>query len=534
MSINSRIDSIKQHLENAYDSIEAKGGTIPQNKNVQNLEAAILSIEGGGTATVKLNPPTLALGNPTPTNDPLIITNIDNGTFVKNYKIYNGTTLLDTIEASLTTTTVNLKDYISESGTYTINVVATGTNVLDSNAATITYNYGNLATITNTLVNCTNSNAASYVDIGSSYTATLEANEGYTYVGATVTVTHDGVNVTSTAYDGKGHISIQTVSGNIQINATFPAITQLSTPTIALSGDNLVITPVSNAEYYDIYIGFVFWKRVTTTTIALDTQLVLQRTYSISVKAGADGYVESNASNTVSYTNSSGTTPNATLNSNNWPTIRIVCELGEATNYWSVGDTKTDVGSDGNTRTFQIVDMNGLYGKHVVFLQVELEPTNYNWDGIHSDNSSNYVISDMRLTNLPAIMNKYSSSLQNTLTNTTLTVFLGYDETGHGRGFEDITDKLFLPSRSELQYSMYNNEGGRTDIAITYQYFLDNEDKSYREKTRIGQTSPSDWWTRSGSTTYSNQGYAVYVNLIGNIFDSYVFYEKGVAPAFSF
>ena len=42
------------------------------------------------------------------------------------------------------------------------------------------------------------------------------------------------------------------------------------------------------------------------------------------------------------------------LGNNSWETIREVCEAGNAGAYWSVGDTKSDLGTDGNTRVFRI------------------------------------------------------------------------------------------------------------------------------------------------------------------------------------
>lgn len=71
-------------------------------------------------------------------------------------------------------------------------------------------------TVTNTLINCTNSNSAASVTSGDSYSATITADTGYT-IGA-VTVSMGGEDITSTAYDD-GDISIESVTGNIVITA---------------------------------------------------------------------------------------------------------------------------------------------------------------------------------------------------------------------------------------------------------------------------------------------------------------------------
>lgn len=48
MAVADTINSIKTHLEDAYGSLEEKGATIPEKKNMQNLSDTINSISGGG------------------------------------------------------------------------------------------------------------------------------------------------------------------------------------------------------------------------------------------------------------------------------------------------------------------------------------------------------------------------------------------------------------------------------------------------------------------------------------------------------
>ena len=50
MSIADTISSMENNLSNAYDSVNAKGGTLPANKNLQNLSNSISSIPSGGGA----------------------------------------------------------------------------------------------------------------------------------------------------------------------------------------------------------------------------------------------------------------------------------------------------------------------------------------------------------------------------------------------------------------------------------------------------------------------------------------------------
>lgn len=48
MSIASELSALNGYILGAYDEISDKGGTVPQNKNMANLAAAIASISGGG------------------------------------------------------------------------------------------------------------------------------------------------------------------------------------------------------------------------------------------------------------------------------------------------------------------------------------------------------------------------------------------------------------------------------------------------------------------------------------------------------
>lgn len=70
--------------------------------------------------------------------------------------------------------------------------------------------------VTNTLTNCTSSNAETQVVEGGSYEATITANSGYEL--ESVTVTMGGVDITATAVSG-GKITIAAVSGDIVVTA---------------------------------------------------------------------------------------------------------------------------------------------------------------------------------------------------------------------------------------------------------------------------------------------------------------------------
>ena len=51
MAVSNELNTLKANISNAYNAIQAKGGTIPTNKNTQNLSEAINTIQGGGGGT---------------------------------------------------------------------------------------------------------------------------------------------------------------------------------------------------------------------------------------------------------------------------------------------------------------------------------------------------------------------------------------------------------------------------------------------------------------------------------------------------
>ena len=221
--------------------------------------------------------------------------------------------------------------------------------------------------------------------------------------------------------------------------------------------------------------------------------------------------------------------PSSTLNNNSWPMIKAVCDLGEAGNYWSVGDTKTDVGTDGVTRTFRISDMSGIYGKNVVFEQVELEETAYaanTLENVDDDQcADNYSISDMRTTVLPSIMAKYSSSLQAVLTDTTYKVAKNAD----GDEILELTDKLFLPAEKEVfGASVYSVQDEAAELT-QFQWYAAHSSASDRIKY-IGETA-TEWWLRSPAEQYAEDFCIIGSN--GNANGGTVTVAYGVAPCFA-
>lgn len=101
---------------------------------------------------------------------------------------------------------------------------------------------GNAYTVTNNLTNVTNSNAATSVEAGGYYSATLSAETGYNI---SVNITMGGVDITDSVYTEDGTILITEVTGDIVITA----VAELATAPILYQLANTPVT--ANADLYE-------------------------------------------------------------------------------------------------------------------------------------------------------------------------------------------------------------------------------------------------------------------------------------------
>ena len=153
-----------------------------------------------------------------------------------NYKISNIKVTMGGVD--ITTTAVS-------GNTITISKV-TGNIEITALAIIITY------TITNNLTNAKNSNSASSITKGSSYIATITANNNY--ILDTVTVTIGGTDVTSSVYNS-GNINITNVTGNIVI--TVNAITNNVHKIVDIASataEGQLINNTTNTSSYNTYM----------------------------------------------------------------------------------------------------------------------------------------------------------------------------------------------------------------------------------------------------------------------------------------
>lgn len=185
----------------------------------------------------------------------------------------------------------------------------------------ITWGVGAITyTITSSLTNCVaDKSDESYVG-GTAVNIVITAATGYTFdssLGGTIGLSVGEVDKTSeymtrSSDNKKVTIAIPAVAaiGNIIYAAgAVEEMVQLATPTIAMNADGktLEITDVANATSYDVYVDGTLKTNVAsapnTTTIDLSTLSdIADGAHTVKVKAKANGYIDSEFSNEVSYT----------------------------------------------------------------------------------------------------------------------------------------------------------------------------------------------------------------------------------------
>ena len=126
--------------------------------------------------------------------------------------------------------------------------------------------------VTNTLSNCTSSNSAKYSDKGTSYSATISAQTGYTLVGATVSVTMGGTDITSTAYNS-GLISIASVTGNVVITVTAVAKAVSSISAVYTQSGTVYTTDSLDSLKSDLVVTATYNDTSTATVPSADYTL---------------------------------------------------------------------------------------------------------------------------------------------------------------------------------------------------------------------------------------------------------------------
>lgn len=201
----------------------------------------------------------------------------------------------------------------------------------------------NYYSVTNNLTNVTNSNSASSVLEGESYSATLSVSPDYNLTD--VQITMGGSNITSSAYNNETReIYIASVSGNITITASATKIVYYSVmwqlSNVSVSGDqpstvlggstfNYIIQTNSDENYEINSVQVLMGDRDITAT---------------AVTAGGEG--EKSVTITIDSVSGnikiivSAVVAIKALNDCTWAEISQISSSGQAANTFSVGDQK--------------------------------------------------------------------------------------------------------------------------------------------------------------------------------------------------
>lgn len=223
---------------------------------------------------------------------------------------------------------------------------------------------------------------------------------------------------------------------------------------------------------------------------------------------------------------------NATLNDNDWVTIRDVADASEGANYWSIGDTKQIVIngklSDGltlsNYSTWVYIigfDHNAsVEGTGIAFQGFKTAQTNGvdvcfcdnaygnsktsgQWFNMNNNNSNSggWASCNMRNNTLPVVRAALPSDLTAVLKTTTIYT----DNTGGGSGaasyVTSTTDDLYLLAEFEIFGARGYANSAEQNYQAQYAYYAagNSKIKYNHSSTEIA----INWWERSARSTYS-------------------------------
>lgn len=249
----------------------------------------------------------------------------------------------------------------------------------------------------------------------------------------------------------------------------------------------------------------------------------------------------------------------ATLNDNDWATIKDIADASEGANYWSVGDTKqiTINGkvSDGltlsNYQTWVYIigfDHNSsVEGTGIAFQGFKTaqasgtdiclcdsgyntQKTSVRWFNMNDINSNTggWKNSRMRITTLPLVKSALPSELQGVIKTTTIYS----DNAGGGSDIaSNVTatqDDLYLLAEFEILGSRTIANTAEQNYQNQYAYYVAGNSKiKYKHDSTA---TAAYWWERSVYARGGNGFCAVYTNGTGMIANAR--YSYGLAVAF--
>lgn len=195
--------------------------------------------------------------------------------------VYN-TDSLDSLKQYLTVTAV-YDDASTEtvpSSDYTLSGTLTaGTSVITvtyegkTDAFNVTVTAAPMAiTVTNNLTGCTTSNSATSVLENTAYNAVITASNGYSLVGATVSITMGGQDITTSAYSG-GIITINSVTGALVISVAAVVKVLSSISAVYTQSGTVYTTDTLDSLKTDLVVTATYSDSSTQTVSAADYTL---------------------------------------------------------------------------------------------------------------------------------------------------------------------------------------------------------------------------------------------------------------------
>jgi len=279
----------------------------------------------------------------------------------------------------------------------------------------------------------------------------------------------------------------------------------LQAPTISLNEDTLHITSNDNrVENYAIYMNGNLKTAISASeTIDFDlTTLNLEDgSYQIIVKAVANGYDISDASNEVTY--ESGIVLPAlgtTAENMTWEQIKAIGDAGMADDYFNLGDTKTITLTDGTTVVMEIVafdqdtkaDSSGTAA--ITWLSKDIV-TNHEMNSTDT-NAGGWEASGMRAW----LQGEFYNTLPAEVTNVIVPVNKTYgDYNGGSYTTKTCVDNVWIPSMHEVFGASYDDWGVEAYGADYTDYFTDEIARAKVEP--VGDAI--NWWLRSSYSLHS-------------------------------
>lgn len=403
----------------------------------------------------------------------------------------------------------------------------------------------NYYSVTNNLTNVTNSNSASSVLEGESYSATLSVSSDYSLTD--VQITMGGSNITSSAYNSESHeIYIASVSGNITISASatkivyYSVMWQLSNvsvsggdrPSTVLEGSTFNYTIQTNSDAnYEINSVQVMMGDRDITSIAVTAGGEGEKSVTITID-GVSGNIKIIVSAVVTI---------KVLNDCTWAEISQISSSGQAANTFSVGDQKEIVlnGRAFNTNFNNqhvyafIVGINhnaSREGDNVIHFELykngdtpyaitTSDYGSYQSGGgkssmmTTSDNSGGWAGSDMRKNKLGGRATDNKDSPESG----TFMSILPSDLRAVLRSVSKYTFNDSTPSKTSeyiFLYALYEVLGEPYDFGASnevtfleqYEYYKSGNSAIHRGSSRSGSVY---FWTRSKETDYGTSFYMI-------------------------